>query len=133
MMSLKLQVILGVILFLALVGILNMVRSRALELKYVLAWILCDLALLIMVIFPQSMGGLSRLLGISSPMNMIFFLGFLFFLGIIFSLTVALSRTTERLRKLAQSVALRFEKLEACDEQGDAVQDLPADSEEVSR
>lgn len=112
MMSLKLQVILGVILFLALVGILNMVRRRSLELKYVLAWIFCDLALLIMVIFPQTMSGLSKLLGISSPMNMIFFLGFLFFLGIIFSLTVALSRTTERLRKLSQSIALNMEKLE---------------------
>ena len=42
---------------------------------------------------------------------MIFFLGFCFSLLIIFTLTVMLSRMAERVRKLAQAVAMNEEKL----------------------
>lgn len=108
-MSLRVQIFIGVVLILALFIILNMVRKRALELKYVLAWILCDIVLLIIDIFPVLMEYLARFLGIHSPMNAMFFLGFVFSIIIIFSLTVALSRVTERVRKLAQMVALQNE------------------------
>ena len=43
---------------------------------------------------------------------MIFFLGFCFSLLIIFTLTVMLSRMAERVRKLAQAVAMNEEKLD---------------------
>ena len=87
-----------------------MVKKRALELKYVLAWIICDLVLVLLTLFPDLIGKLARFLGIFSPMNMVFFLGFLFSLIIIFSLTVALSRVTSRVRKLAQQIALYEEE-----------------------
>ena len=50
---------------------------------------------------------LATALGIFSPVNMIFFLGFVLSLVIIFTLTVALSRVTARVRKLAQMIALQ--------------------------
>ena len=50
---------------------------------------------------------LANVLGIYSPVNMIFFLGFVLSLVIIFTLTVALSRVTARVRKLAQMIALQ--------------------------
>lgn len=50
---------------------------------------------------------LANVLGIYSPVNMIFFLGFVLSLIIIFTLTVALSRVTARVRKLAQMIALQ--------------------------
>ena len=50
---------------------------------------------------------LANALGIYSPVNMIFFLGFVLSLVIIFTLTVALSRVTARVRKLAQMIALQ--------------------------
>ncbi len=96
----------GGVLVLALLLIVNMLRKRELELKYVLGWMGCDIILLIFAIFPQLMTGISDFLGIYSPVNMIFFLGFVFSLIIIFSLTVALSRVTARVRRLAQTVAL---------------------------
>ena len=111
-MTIKLQVILGIILFLALLVILNMVRRRALELKYVLVWIVSDILLLLVCFIPNAMTNLAKFLGIYSPVNMIFFLGFVFSMIIIFSLTVALSRLTERTRKLAQSIALEKYKIE---------------------
>lgn len=105
-MSFKAQCILGIILLFVLALIINMVRKRKLELKYVLAWMICDIALLILVFVPGLMTWLAEILGIYSPVNMVFFLGFVFSLLIIFSLTVALSRVTAKVRRLAQILAL---------------------------
>lgn len=112
-MALRVQVVIVAVLVVVLFLILNMVRERKMELKYVLAWLVADVALLIFTIFPDTMGAVSRFMGIQSAMNMIFFLGFAFSLIIIFTLTVALSRVTARVRKLAQKVALQeFENFE---------------------
>ncbi|MCD8346662.1 MAG: DUF2304 domain-containing protein [Lachnospiraceae bacterium] len=106
MMSFKLQVILVVILLAALAVIVAMLKKRTLDLKYVLVWIFCLVVLLIFSIFPGTMTKLARFIGIYSPVNMIFFLGFLLAVTIIFTLTVSLSRTTGKVRKLAQMMAL---------------------------
>ncbi len=107
MLSIKARILIiaGLLFFLAI--IINMVRKRRLELKYVLVWMLADLALILFAIFPETMMDIASFLGIYSPVNMIFFLGFIFLAMIIFSLTVALSRATANQRRLAQSVALR--------------------------
>lgn len=109
-MTVKIQILLGMILVVGLALILNMVRKRALELKYVLTWIVCCLTLLFFILFPKAMDQLAGFLGIYSPVNMVFFLGFVLSIAIIFSLTVALSRLTARVRMLAQTIALQEEK-----------------------
>jgi len=114
-MTLRAQIIIIVVLLIALIGIVNMVKQRSLELKYCLAWILCDLLLIAFTAFPSLMGSIARFLGIYTPVNMVFFLGFVFSLIIIFSLTVALSRVTARVRKLAQMIALYEDKHEEPD------------------
>lgn len=107
MLSIKARLLIIAGLLLLLAVIINMVRKRRLELKYVLAWLIADLALIFFAIFPQTMMGMAEFLGIYSPVNMIFFLGFVFLAMIIFSLTVALSRATANQRRLAQYTALR--------------------------
>lgn len=52
-MTLRAQIIIGIILLIGLAAILNMVRKRSLELKYVLVWIVCDIVLLIIIIRPS--------------------------------------------------------------------------------
>lgn len=112
MMTFKIQLIIGICLVVALVAIVNMVRKRKLELKYALSWLIAIVFVLIMDCFPVLLIRLSYFLGIWAPVNMIFFLGFCFSLLIIFVLTVTLSRMSERVRKLAQAVALNEEKIE---------------------
>ena len=112
MMTLKLQLIIGAFLVLGLVAIVNMIRQRKLELKYALSWLIAIVFVLILDCFPVLLTKLSNFLGIWAPVNMIFFLGFCFSLMIIFILTVTLSRMSERVRKLAQAVALNEEKIE---------------------
>lgn len=105
-MTLKIQILLVAFLLAVLAVIIQMVRKRQLELKYVLGWLGCDIALIIFTCFPQLMEFLARLIGIYSPVNMIFFLGFVFSLIILFSLTVALSRVTEKVRGISQALAM---------------------------
>lgn len=115
MMSLHAKLIIITFLIIVLLVIINMIKKRQLELKYVLLWMGCDIALIILTCFPNLMNLLARTLGIQSPMNMIFFLGFIFSLIIIFSLTVALSQFTAKVRKMAQEIALLTRKLEQKD------------------
>lgn len=109
MMTLQIQIILIVFILLFLLVILNMICKRELELKYALSWFIMDLALIILVCIPNTMEKLAELLGIYSPVNMVFFLGFVFSLIVIFVLTVTLSRMSSRVRRLAQIVAMMNE------------------------
>ena len=106
MMSSKVRAIILVVLFISLVAIINLIRKRSLELKYALTWLLLGGALFVVIMIPGLIQKISSFLGISNPMNMIFFLGFLFSLVVIFSLTMALSRNSIRVRKMAQKIAL---------------------------
>ena len=112
MMTVKIQIIIGVCLVIGLAAIINMIRRRRLELKYALSWLMAIVFVLVLDCFPTLLTRISLMLGIWAPVNMIFFLGFCFSLLIIFTLTVTLSRMSERVRKLSQAVALNEEKIE---------------------
>ncbi len=106
MITHKFQIILGVLIILAFLFIVNMVRKRALELKYALSWFIMLIGLGVLVCIPKTMNVLAKAMGIYSPVNMIFFVGFILAIIIIFVLTVTLSRLSARVRKMAQIVAM---------------------------
>lgn len=108
-MNIRIQIIVGIIVLLALGVIINMIRQKKLELRYALSWMGVGVAILILDCFPQLITWLSRKVGIASPVNMLFFFGFCFSLMIIFVLTVAISRMSIRIKELTQELAL-FEK-----------------------
>ena len=57
-------------------------------------------------LIPNLLNVISKALGIYNEINMLFFLGFVFIILVIFSLTMSLSRNSERVRKMAQEIAL---------------------------
>lgn len=105
-MNIRLQIIIAAIILVALGFIINMIRKKSLELRYALAWLIVGVGVLILDIFPELMIKLANILGIYSPVNMLFFLGFCFSLVIIFILTVAVSRMSIRIKNLTQELAL---------------------------
>lgn len=108
-MNIRIQIIVGIIVILALVVIVNMIRQKKLELRYALSWLCVGIAVLVLDCFPQLITWLSRKVGIASPVNMLFFFGFCFSLIILFVLTIAMSRMSIRIKELTQEIAL-FEK-----------------------
>lgn len=105
-MTLKIQIIIAIIILLGIIVILNYIKKNRLELKYALSWLAVGIFVLVLDCVPGTMTKLSSLLGIASPVNMIFFLGFCFSLFIMFTLTVALSITSSTAKRLTQKTAL---------------------------
>ena len=106
MMTWKIRIAVILILFIGLVAIVNLIRKRSLELKYALTWLFLGAGLLLVVLVPGLLDMLAMALGIYSPMNMVFFLGFLFSIVVIFTLTMSISNNSNRVRKMAQMIAL---------------------------
>ncbi|MGF0031904.1 DUF2304 domain-containing protein [Bariatricus sp. SGI.154] len=108
-MRLRIQIIIALVIIIALIIVVNMIRKKALELRYALAWLGVGFGVLVLDLFPGLMQWLAILMGIELPINMLFFLGFCFALIIIFGLTLAVSRMSIRIKELSQELAL-FEK-----------------------
>ena len=104
-MNIRLQIIVAIILIIALCVIVNMIRKKR------LAWLIVGVGTLVLDCFPILTTELAELIGVASPINMLFFLGFCFSLVIIFVLTVAISRVSIRMKQLTQELALYEKKV----------------------
>lgn len=111
-MTLRLQIIIGLMLAASLLTIICAVRARHLEFRLSLPWLMLLLALLVMDIFPGIVGWFSKVMGIELPINMLTFCGLAFSLVLIFVLTTSLSRLNERQKKLVQEIAILKKRLE---------------------
>lgn len=109
-MTSKIQIIIAVIVLIGLIYIIGLIKKNRLELKYSLPWMAAAVMVLILALAPNIMNRLSYIVGIASPVNMIFFLGFLFSLIIILSLTVAISSASNGVKRLTQQLAILEKK-----------------------
>ena len=110
-MNIKAQIIISIIIIWGIVYIINMVRKKALELRYSLTWLGVGICILILTLFPQIMNKISAIMGIASPMNICFSL------TIIFSLTISVSKMSIQIKDLTQEIALyKKEQNEKMDE-----------------
>ena len=105
-MSVKIQIIIAVLIISALIVIIDMIRKKRFELSYALSWLLVEIGVLILDVFPQLIKTISEKIGIVSPVNMLFFFGFCFSLVIIFVLTIAVSKLSIKIKQLAQQIAI---------------------------
>ena len=105
-MSIRIKCVIIAVLILGLLKSLGLIKKNKLELKYALSWLFLELGILIITLIPNLLNVISKVLGIYNEINMLFFLGFVFIILVIFSLTMSLSRNSERVRKMAQEIAL---------------------------
>ena len=123
-MNSRIQIIVAIVIVLALCVIVNMIRRKALELRYALTWLGVGVVVLILDLFPGLMAHLAKLMGIALPSNMLFFLGFCFSLAIIFGLTIAISRMSNRINDLTQEMALYMKREEEWKKEGITVEKI---------
>lgn len=122
-MNFQLQVTIAIISLIALTIFIVMIKKKQLELRYALVWLMMGVGVLIMGAFPVFIFGLSELMGIADPVNMLFFVGFCFSLAIIFTLTMSVSRMSMRIKDLAQTIALLESQNKCNEEQEERVSD----------
>lgn len=106
MMTTLFRVILLVGVFCYLLLIIWLMKKGRLSLKYTLIWFLSGIVMLTCTIFPQLVGKITRLIGIYSEVNAVFFVGVCFLLLIILFLTSVASGLSERVRTLTQTQAM---------------------------
>ena len=105
-MSFRLQVIICAAVLAVLALLIRMIWKRKIDLRYALPWLCLCVGMLILDFFPGITSWLAELMGVSLPINMMFFLGFCFCLLIIFMITMSLSRMGRKQKQLAQEMAL---------------------------
>ena len=76
------------------------------DFRFALAWLFIDLCICVLTVWPILLNKIAMLLGIASPMNMLFFLGFCFAVKVIFSLSLEASRLSDKVKKLSQEIAI---------------------------
>ena len=121
-MNIRIQILIVVITLLAMFYVINKIRNKGIELKYSLVWLALGTGIIIFTCFPKLTTWLAHVLGISQPMNMLFFEGFCFMLPIIFSLSVSVSRLSNKVKRLTQEMALLEEQKRKAEEESEELQ-----------
>lgn len=105
-MTLRLRTIIIVCMIVVLLYIINLIRKRKMDFRYGLGWIFIAMCISVLAIWPLILDRMADVLGIASPMNMLFFFGFGFAVMVIFSLSMTISHLADRVKKLSQEIAI---------------------------
>ncbi len=102
--SLRVTLIIAVICYFII--ILYFLKQRALNLKYTLLWLLSGAVLGILVVYPELLSYVIRILGIEDNMNGLFIICIAFMLMIMMALTSIASRQNAKIRSLIQEIGI---------------------------
>jgi hypothetical protein len=83
-----------------------LLKYKEISLKYTLLWLLSGLLMILLVIFPSLLSGISHALGFQSNMNGLMVFGVAFIIMIIMSLTSIVSKQSSKIRNLVQYTAM---------------------------
>jgi len=104
----------GVLFFFGI--IIFFLRKNALSLRYTLLWLGSGFIMLLVSIFPGIIAFISKILGFQVASNALFVLILGFFLVILLSLTSIVSRQTDKIKTLAQAIALLEKRIREMEE-----------------
>lgn len=105
-MAAKLRLILLIVVCIYFVIVFQLLKRKTLNLKYTLLWLASGFIMLILVVFPQFLQLLAKVVGIYDPMNALFSMALFCIIIILMSLTAIVSKLNEKMKTLIQSLAL---------------------------
>lgn len=119
---------------LVLGSVVFLLRGKGLREKYAFLWLLVGLASLVLTAIPGMLRGVTTLIGVQVPSNLLFAMGIIFLTGVALHLSWEVSVLEEEARTLSEEAAIgraRLEELERKVEAlsstvGDAVPNAPA-------
>ena len=91
--------------------VFELVRRRRLLERYALLWLLSAVVLLVLAAWSGLLEEVSSLVGIQTPSNALFVVGFAFVLTLLLHFSLAVSRLTDETKILAQQIARLDEEL----------------------
>ena len=105
-----------------LLTLFEMMRRHRLREKYAVIWFLLAIGALVVAVAPSLLRTASDALGLQVPSNLVFFVASLVLLGLTLQHSFELGRSEERVRTLAEEVALlrlRLDELQGERNDGD--------------
>lgn len=110
-MNIYLRLFLFIVISLFFVTLIMLLRKNRLNLKYTLLWFFLAVVMYISILFPGIFLTICKIIGIASPVSLIFTLEGIFVLIILLSLTVIMSHMNNRIYKLIQKQAIIEKRL----------------------
>jgi hypothetical protein len=95
-----------------LVVIFELIRSRRLQERYALLWLLTGIVLLVLALWRGALATLADAVGIHYPPSALFVIGSAFILVVLLHYSTVISELSERNTTLAQRLALLEKRLE---------------------
>jgi hypothetical protein len=83
-----------------------LLRTQRIREKYAALWIALSLAVVVFAVFPQLAFWLADLVGVETPVNLLFAASFVVLLAVCIQLSAELSSLEEETRTLAEEIAL---------------------------
>ena len=113
--TLRITLIIAVVCYFVI--ILYFLKNRALNLKYTLLWLLAGVCMGVLVVFPEMLVRIIRVLGITDNMNGLFIICIGFMLMILMALTSIASRQNSKIRSLIQEIGILDKRIRELEKQ----------------
>jgi hypothetical protein len=111
MIPFRVSVVAAIAAALFLLVIFELIRSRRLQERYALLWLVTGGVILVLAIWRDALRLLAEQIGIAYPPSALFVVGFLFILVVLLHYSTVISELAERNVRLAQDIALLEERL----------------------
>jgi hypothetical protein len=119
-MTFRISIIAAGAALMLLAIIFELIRSRRLQERYALLWVLTGLVILVLALWRGALGALAGAVGIHYPPSALFVVASAFILVVLLHYSTVISELSERNTTLAQRLALLEKRLE---ENGERVPD----------
>lgn len=108
---------------LMIIVVFAMLLTRRLREKYAALWLLIGVVIVVLGIFPGLLNGLTSLVGVVLPANLLFALAILLLLGVTLHLSWEQSQAENELRRAAEELAILRADKEALADRVSALED----------
>lgn len=112
MTPLRISITAAIAAVILLLVIFELIRSRRLQERYALLWLLTGVVILVFSVWRSLLGRAADLVGIAYPPSALFILAAFFILMVLLHYSTVISRLSEQNTTLAQRLALLEQKLE---------------------
>ncbi len=111
MNSFRVSTVAGVAALVLLIVIFELIRSRRLQERYAMLWLLTGVVILVLALWRGLLSSISDLVGIAYPPSALFVLAALFILLLLLHYSTVISKLSDQNRILAQRLALLENRL----------------------
>jgi hypothetical protein len=111
MIPFRVAVVAAIASALFLLVIFELIRSRRLQERYALLWLVTGSVILLLSVWRDALRLVAEQVGIAYPPSALFVIGFLFILAVLLHYSTVISELAERNVRLAQDIALVEERL----------------------